>query len=61
MLKWALAFFIVAIMAGFFGFGGITSGASQIARVLLFFFVVISLVSLVGGFVMGRRTPLPPV
>jgi uncharacterized membrane protein YtjA (UPF0391 family) len=59
MLRWALAFFIVAIIAAVFGFTGIAAGASQIAQVLFFFFVVIFLVSLVWGLITGR-SPRPP-
>lgn len=59
MLRWSLGFFIIAIIAAIFGFGGIAAGASEIARVLFFFFLVIFLVSLVWGLVTGRR-PRPP-
>ena len=31
MLRWSLAFFIVAIIAAVFGFGGIAAGATEIA------------------------------
>jgi len=60
MLRWSLTFFVVAIIAAVFGFGGIASGASEIARVLFFFFVVIFVVSLVWGLFTGRR-PSPPL
>jgi uncharacterized membrane protein YtjA (UPF0391 family) len=61
MLRWSLAFFIVSIVAALFGFGGIASGASEIARVLFFIFIVIFLISLVWGLMAGRRPPFPPV
>jgi uncharacterized membrane protein YtjA (UPF0391 family) len=61
MLRWSLAFFIIAIIAAVFGFGGIASGATDIARLLFFFFVVVFVVSLLWGLVAGRRPPLPPV
>jgi uncharacterized membrane protein YtjA (UPF0391 family) len=61
MLRWSLVFFIVAIIAAVFGFGGIAAGATEIARLLFFFFVVIFLVSLVWGLMTGRRPPVPPV
>ena len=61
MLRWSLAFFIVAIIAAVFGFGGIAAGATDIARLLFFFFVVVFLVSLLWGLMSGRRPPLPPV
>lgn len=61
MLRWSLAFFIVAIIAAVFGFGGIAAGATDIARLLFFFFLVVFVVSLLWGLVAGRRPPLPPV
>jgi uncharacterized membrane protein YtjA (UPF0391 family) len=54
MLSWALAFFVIAIIAAVFGFGGIASGAAEIAKLLFFLFVVLFLVSLVVGLVRGR-------
>jgi len=59
MLRWALAFFIVAIIAAVFGFGNIAAGASDIARVLFFFFVVFFAVSLVWGLATGRKVSPP--
>jgi len=47
MLMWSLTFFIVAIIAAVFGFGGIATGAAAIAKVLFFFFVVLFVVSLI--------------
>ncbi len=49
MLYWALLFFIVAIVAAVFGFGGIAAGASTIAQVLFFIFLVLFIVSLIAG------------
>ncbi len=54
MLRWALAFFIIAIIAGIFGFGGIASGAADIARICFFFFIVVFAVSLVWALVTGK-------
>lgn len=54
MLRFALAFFIVAIIAAVFGFGGIAAGAASIAKVLFFIFVVLFLISLVFGLVRGK-------
>jgi uncharacterized membrane protein YtjA (UPF0391 family) len=51
MLRWALIFFIVAILAAVFGFGGVAAGAASIAKLLFFVFVVLFLVSLVFGMV----------
>ncbi|HTN66916.1 MAG TPA: DUF1328 family protein [Burkholderiaceae bacterium] len=49
MLRYAVIFFIIAIIAGIFGFGGIAAGATEIARVLFWIFAVIFVVSLVFG------------
>jgi Small integral membrane protein len=38
MLRWALGFFIVAIIAAIFGFGGIAAGAASIAKNPVFYF-----------------------
>ncbi len=53
MLYWALVFFIVAIVAGLFGFGVIASGAIGIARILFFLFIVLAIVSVITG--LARR------
>ena len=57
MLSWSLAFFIVAIIAAVFGFGGIATGAAEIARVCFFFFIVVFAVTLIYGLVTGRKPP----
>ncbi|HSQ02601.1 MAG TPA: DUF1328 domain-containing protein [Burkholderiales bacterium] len=49
MLNWAIAFFIIAIVAALFGFTGIAVGAAEIAKILFFVFLVLFLVSLVVG------------
>jgi uncharacterized membrane protein YtjA (UPF0391 family) len=51
MLRWALAFFVVALIAAVFGFLGIAVAAASIARILFFIFLALFLVSLVGGLV----------
>jgi uncharacterized membrane protein YtjA (UPF0391 family) len=53
MLSWALIFFVVAIIAAVFGFGGIASASAGIAQVLFFIFLVLFVVSLIMG--MARR------
>ena len=49
MLQWALAFFIIALIAAIFGFGGIALAAAGIAKILFFIFLVLFLVALVDG------------
>jgi uncharacterized membrane protein YtjA (UPF0391 family) len=56
MLTWALAFLLVAIGAALFGFSGIASTATSIAKVIFFLFLIAFAVSLVLGIVSNRRT-----
>ncbi|MFZ5782288.1 MAG: DUF1328 domain-containing protein [Pseudomonadota bacterium] len=53
MLKWALIFFLVSVVAGIFGFTNIAAGAATIAKVLFFIAVAIMLVFLVLGLLAG--------
>jgi uncharacterized membrane protein YtjA (UPF0391 family) len=54
MLRWALIFFIIAIVAALFGFTDIAAGAATIAKFLFFLCVVVFLVFLVLGLVAGE-------
>ena len=47
MLRMALAFLIIALVAGLLGFSGIYVAAAGIARILFFVFIVLFLISLV--------------
>jgi uncharacterized membrane protein YtjA (UPF0391 family) len=49
MLRWAVVFFVVALIAAVFGFLGIAVAAVAIGKILFFVFLVLFLVSLVGG------------
>ena len=49
MLRWALIFFVVSLIAGFFGFTGVAQGARSIAKILFFIFLIGFLISLVMG------------
>ncbi|MBC8048207.1 MAG: DUF1328 domain-containing protein [Fimbriimonadaceae bacterium] len=55
MLRWAVIFFIIAIVAAIFGFGGIAAGAVSIARILFFVFVILFLLALVGGYTVFKK------
>ena len=55
MLYWSASFFIIAIIAAMFGFGGIADGAGSIAKVLFFLFLVLFVISLLTG--LFRRGP----
>jgi uncharacterized membrane protein YtjA (UPF0391 family) len=55
MLRYAVIFLIVAIIAAVFGFGGIASAASGIAVILFWIFVAMFLLSLLLGISSGKR------
>jgi uncharacterized membrane protein YtjA (UPF0391 family) len=55
LLKWALIFFIISIVAAIFGFGGISVASADIARALFFIFVLIFVVLLVLGLLTARN------
>ena len=49
MARWAILFFVVALVAALFGFGGIAGEAAWIGKILLFVFLILAVVSLVMG------------
>lgn len=49
MLRWAVIFLIIAIIASVFGFSGIAADSAWIARVLVVVFLVLFVVSLLTG------------
>ncbi len=53
MLKWALVFLIIAILAGALGMFNTEAVASNVAWVLFVVFLILFVVSLV----LGRRSP----
>lgn len=57
MLRWALIFFVVALVAALFGFGGIASTATGIAKTLFWIAIIIFLATLVAGLASRGRTP----
>jgi uncharacterized membrane protein YtjA (UPF0391 family) len=54
MLKWALIFFVISIVAGFFGFSGVSSATARIAKLLFFVAIAIAIVVVVIAFMVGQ-------
>jgi uncharacterized membrane protein YtjA (UPF0391 family) len=54
MLKWAIIFFVVSVIAGFFGFTGVASTTRTIAKVLFFIALAIFLIVLIFGVILGK-------
>ena len=51
MLHYAVEFFVIALIAAVFGFGGIAAGAIEIGKILFFVFVVLAIASFLFGLV----------
>ena len=49
MLNLALGFFVLAILAAVFGFGGIAGLATDVAVILVVAFLILAVLSLVAG------------
>jgi uncharacterized membrane protein YtjA (UPF0391 family) len=59
MLRWALTFLVVALIAAVFGFTGIAGESMYIARILFYIFIVVFLVSLIYSLITGKRPTVP--
>jgi uncharacterized membrane protein YtjA (UPF0391 family) len=54
MLKWALVFLLISLIAGLFGFTGIAVGAAAIAKILFFLALFLFVLFLVLGLTIYR-------
>jgi uncharacterized membrane protein YtjA (UPF0391 family) len=54
MLHYAVVFFVIALIAALFGFGGIAASAVGIAKILFIVFAVLTLASLLFGLMRSR-------
>jgi uncharacterized membrane protein YtjA (UPF0391 family) len=50
MLRWAIGFFIIALIAAVLGFGGIAVAAAGIAKIIFYIFVALFILSLISHF-----------
>ncbi|HVQ82291.1 MAG: DUF1328 domain-containing protein [Pseudolabrys sp.] len=55
MLKWALIFLIIAVVAGIFGFTNVEAASATIAQWLFGIFVVLFLGALIIGLTLGAK------
>jgi uncharacterized membrane protein YtjA (UPF0391 family) len=58
MLGWALAFLILALVAGYMGFFALAGLAATIAKLLLIVFVILLIVSAFSGALRGNPPPV---
>ncbi len=49
MFRLAVIFFVVALIAAFFGFAGVASMSWEGAKILFFIFLVLAVLAFVGG------------
>lgn len=54
MLKWALVFFVISIIAGVLGFSGIAAGAATISKWLFFIALTIFVIFLAVALIVGE-------
>ncbi len=59
MLNYIVTFFILAVLAAIFGFGGLAADFAGIAKFLAVVFVMLFLASLVYSTITGRRANPP--
>jgi uncharacterized membrane protein YtjA (UPF0391 family) len=55
MLRWALIFFVISMIAAFFGFTDVAAGAAEIAKVLFYIFVAVFVIFLVLGLTAAQK------
>ena len=53
MLRWALIFFVISLIAGFFGFTGVAQGARGIAKTLFFIAIALLILFVIIAFAIG--------
>jgi uncharacterized membrane protein YtjA (UPF0391 family) len=61
MLRAAIIFFIIALLAGFLGMNGVAGMSADIGKLLLYVFLALAVISFAISLVTGRRSgpPLP--
>lgn len=59
MLNYIITFFILAIIAAIFGFGGLAADFAEISRFLAGLFVLLFIASLIYSLITGRKVNQP--
>lgn len=54
MLRWALIFLVIALVLAVLGFGGMAGAFAEIAKILVWIFVILFVVGLILHLVRGR-------
>jgi uncharacterized membrane protein YtjA (UPF0391 family) len=61
MLRLAIVFFVIALIAALLGFGRIEGVAMEGAQIFFFIFLVLAVLSLLFGIFRGAGSPPPPI
>ena len=64
MLKWALIFFVISLIAGIFRFSGVSAATAGIAKILFFIAIIIFAIFILfalfaGQAILSRSAELP--
>lgn len=59
MIRAAILFFVLALVATLFGTYGIAGVTMEIGKILLMVFLALAVLSFVGSLVTGKKTHLP--
>ena len=60
MLNYIVTFFILAVIAAFFGFGGLAASFAGVAKILTMLFLILFVASLIYSIITGRNAK-PPI
>lgn len=58
MLRWAIIFLVIALIAGFLGLGNIAGVSVEIAQILFFVFLVLFVLAAIMNITRGKNPPL---
>lgn len=58
MLRWALSFLVLALIAGFLGFGGVAVISIEIARILFVAFIILFVIAFAMHALQGKAPPV---
>jgi len=58
MLRWAFSFLILALIAGFLGFGGVAIMSIEIARILFVAFLILFIIAFAMHALQGKAPPV---
>ena len=61
MIRYVIVFFLLAVVAAVFGFGGLAGTFADIAKFLAVVFIVLFIAGLIYSMVTGRSPPTPPI